>query len=157
MAVAMGQLSPDQAEPRINKERFEDTPAVSSYVRPQHRKLHDTSVSFEEYHYYALIARAEEDELSKNDIGDSTWISYILPSKSAKGDVVHHSPADNSVTNGEEKVPGASRDVNDLEAHERAHVTDDEWMNASRALRTASWSAVFYLITTDILGPFNVP
>jgi hypothetical protein len=32
-----------------------------------------------------------------------------------------------------------------------------ERKNASRALRLASWASVFYLITTDILGPFNVP
>ncbi len=35
-------------------------------------------------------------------------------------------------------------------------ITDDEWRNASRALRTASWGAGFYLITTDILGPYGV-
>jgi hypothetical protein len=34
---------------------------------------------------------------------------------------------------------------------------DDELIQARRALRTASWWAVFYLITTDILGPFNAP
>lgn len=32
-----------------------------------------------------------------------------------------------------------------------------ELLNARRALRTASWLSVFYLITTDILGPFNAP
>lgn len=36
-------------------------------------------------------------------------------------------------------------------------VTDEEWVQASRALRTATWGAVFYLITTDILGPYSVP
>lgn len=34
---------------------------------------------------------------------------------------------------------------------------DEELINARRALRTASWFAVFYLITTDILGPSNAP
>lgn len=34
---------------------------------------------------------------------------------------------------------------------------DDELITARRALRTASWAAIFYLITTDILGPFNAP
>jgi hypothetical protein len=29
--------------------------------------------------------------------------------------------------------------------------------NASRALRLTSWTTVFFLITTDILGPFNAP
>jgi len=32
-----------------------------------------------------------------------------------------------------------------------------EMINARRALRTASWAAIFYLITTDILGPSNAP
>jgi len=44
-----------------------------------------------------------------------------------------------------------------MEATGRLDVTDEEWQNSSRALRTASWAAIFYLITTDILGPFNVP
>ncbi|KAH8112279.1 transmembrane amino acid transporter protein-domain-containing protein [Phellopilus nigrolimitatus] len=34
---------------------------------------------------------------------------------------------------------------------------EDELVTARRALRTASWAAIFYLITTDILGPFNAP
>ena len=40
----------------------------------------------------------------------------------------------------------------------RSHgsVTEEEWRNASRMLRTASWGAGFYLITTDILGPYGV-
>ena len=38
----------------------------------------------------------------------------------------------------------------------RIHVTDAEWTNANRAFRTATWAACFYLITTDILGPFGV-
>jgi hypothetical protein len=35
-------------------------------------------------------------------------------------------------------------------------ITDEEWTNASRALRTATRGAIFYLITTDILGPFGL-
>lgn len=33
----------------------------------------------------------------------------------------------------------------------------NEWQTASKARRTATWGAVFYLITTDILGPSSVP
>jgi hypothetical protein len=36
-------------------------------------------------------------------------------------------------------------------------VSQEEWNTAARATRTATWSAVFYLITTDILGPGSVP
>jgi hypothetical protein len=36
-------------------------------------------------------------------------------------------------------------------------VSDGEWHQAQRAARTAGWAAVFYLITTDVLGPYTVP
>lgn len=39
----------------------------------------------------------------------------------------------------------------------RIPITDEEWSRTSRAVRTASWSAVFYLLTMDILGPFSAP
>ncbi|KDQ54670.1 hypothetical protein JAAARDRAFT_60621 [Jaapia argillacea MUCL 33604] len=34
---------------------------------------------------------------------------------------------------------------------------EQELITARRALRTAGWVSVFYLITTDVLGPFNAP
>jgi hypothetical protein len=36
-------------------------------------------------------------------------------------------------------------------------VSDGEWDQAQRAARTAGWAAIFYLITTDVLGPYTVP
>lgn len=39
----------------------------------------------------------------------------------------------------------------------RTAITDEEWVEASRAMRSATWLAVFYLITTDILGPYGAP
>ena len=36
-------------------------------------------------------------------------------------------------------------------------VTLAERQQAYRALKTASWLSVFYLITTDILGPYSAP
>jgi hypothetical protein len=156
MATAVGQLAGDGGDPRLSSERVEQ-----SYVRPQHRKPHDSTVTFEEYHHYANLSRAEEDALSKKDIGDTTFFSLILPSKSNKPDVIHtSSPSANGekAENGEEKIPAnGDSNVHNLDASARFHVTDDEWTNASRAMRTASWAAVFYLITTDILGPFSVP
>jgi hypothetical protein len=145
MAVPLGQIAADGGDPRINNDEN------LSYLRPQNRKPHDPSVTFEEYHHYALIARAEEDALSKTDIGDTTFLRLILPSKSTKGDVVHTNP-----TNGEKVLQEKPvKNGHNLEVGNRHEVTDEEWQNASRALRTASWAAIFYLITTDILGPFN--
>lgn len=45
-------------------------------------------------------------------------------------------------------IPPPTGDNDDLDA---------EWRQASRALRTAGWGAVFYLITTDILGWGQTP
>ncbi|THU92102.1 hypothetical protein K435DRAFT_758442 [Dendrothele bispora CBS 962.96] len=43
------------------------------------------------------------------------------------------------------------------EPHVNKTIHQEELDNARRALRTASWVSVFFLITTDILGPFNAP
>jgi len=64
---------------------------------------------------------------------------------------------------GKEKEHGT-----DVEVHEanEANESDDlrgmsehdvELLNARRALRQAGWATVFYLVTCDILGPFNAP
>lgn len=97
---------------------------------------------------------------SKADIGDTTFISFILPPKNISGDVVQTSTSDSREKIIQENSSGKSsteRNVHDMDAADRGGVSDDEWTNASRAMRTATWAAVFYLITTDILGPFNVP
>ena len=118
------------------------------YTRPQMRALHDRSVTFEEYAYYAQITRAEEQ--SNQAVAGPTrgFLSTIMPSKSGEGVMVH----------------GEKRDVSDVmpavnlsNRHNRAVITDEEWTNASRAVRTATIGAIFYLITTDILGPFGLP
>lgn len=36
-------------------------------------------------------------------------------------------------------------------------VTEEEWKTSARALRTASWGTIFYIITTDILGWSTCP
>jgi hypothetical protein len=150
------EIKPAVSDPRASSEKSE-AKVSSTYIRPQFRKLHDPDVTFEEYHYHALRSRAEEDELSRQEQADpaqkTTFLSLLLPSKNAKGDVVHSTPP----PAGDVKLPLDSAHSQSMESGARGGVTDDEWKNASRALRTATWSAVFYLITTDILGPFNVP
>lgn len=47
-------------------------------------------------------------------------------------------------------------DLNYSSRANRVDISDEEWSNASRAFRTASSGACFYLITTDILGPYGV-
>lgn len=50
----------------------------------------------------------------------------------------------------------SSVNANLADRSNRLSITEAEWTNASRAFRTATWAACFYLITTDILGPFGV-
>lgn len=102
----------------------------------------DPTVSFEEYLHYAAITRAEEHAYEGNLIKrKEPWsLGGIIKNRFSKGHV-HE-------INAEIDDQGVKTTHNN-----HTTVTDHEWRQASRALRTASWSSVFFLITTDILGP----
>jgi amino acid permease len=122
---------------------------ANAIIRPQSRPLHDSSISFEEYQYYARITRAEEEEHVGDIQGTQGFIQMIFPSKSGMGA--------GNVSSAEKHGAEIAATVNLADPERRAQISDDEWTNASRALRTATKSAIFYLITTDILGPFSLP
>lgn len=119
-------------------------------------------VSFEEYLYYASITRAEEkvaNEAYQNARGPSTVKSLLLDRfqtsrggpKAAgvtnRNDTGHRHESDEKNIQQTSSNPGSSHSpINEQELH-----------TANRALRTAGWGSVFYLITTDILGPSNTP
>ena len=117
----------------------------SNYVRPQARRLHDPTVTFEEYQYYARRTREEEKTLESPKL---QWREIINRKTSPEA---HDVKYDETV-----RDPEGVPEVNFANREIRLHVTDEEWTNASRALRTASSGACFYLITTDILGPYGV-
>ena len=103
--------------------------ATTSLVRPQHRKLHDSGVTFEEYHYYALRTRAEEDAAAVVPMAEKTsMISQVLRRKGAPG------------PEGEKQIVGAG-EKNLADPRTRLEISDEEWSNASRMLRTANWAA----------------
>ncbi len=141
----------DGGDPRLaDKEGEFAGQGIVAYTRPQMRALHDKSITFEEYHYFALQARAEED--SNHRMGKSGgaetrgFLSALLPGKGP------------SSVASDEKRHGSMIPTENLSVPERrASVTDEEWTNASRAVRTATAGAIFFLITTDILGPFGLP
>lgn len=140
------------------------------------RAAHDSSVTFEEYVYWADITRAEEKhENQKHRIaaGPKTLKSLLKNRFSNyKAPIAVESPRSGSTA---EEKPTVSNDLgadNALTENNAAvkkdenptvlqgnlgGVSDAEYKNASRAIRTASWSSIFYLITTDILGPFSTP
>lgn len=118
----------------------EAAPPYYSYIKPQYRKPHDPDVTFEEYHFYAKRTRKEEETLESPKLN---WRDIVLRKKAGHG------------SGNENQHESISKAVAEGNPH-RLEITDEEWTNASRAFRTASWGACFYLITTDILGPYGV-
>jgi hypothetical protein len=125
------------------------TASPSTAIHPQHRLHHDVNVTFEEYYYYALKTRAVENDEAANDTTKTGILQILFPPKKSAVEIVTTSPPSGSDG---EKSTGEKPRTRDG----RLVVSDEEWINASRALRTATWAACFYLITTDILGPFGV-
>lgn len=123
----------------IIEETVPATPSSTSRAKPHN---HDPAVTFYEYKYYAEITRAEQD--SGNVPTTGSVEHGMLPTTMG-------TPAAN------EKMSDQDGSKETLPVRNLHIISDDEWMTASRAIRTATWLNLFYLITTDILGPFGVP
>lgn len=109
---------------RIENGSSADSPVTrGSYFPPSQRKIHDSDVTFEEYHYYAQRTREEQKLL---EAPQWQW-KKVFSSKKKDAHAVdekHETPSNTG-----------------------AVITEEEWTNASRSFRTASWGAVFYLVS----------
>lgn len=122
----------------------------------------DTSVSFEEYRYWAKVEREMEQEENKarqlrlKNIGFFGKMKEYFSNSpyedtqktidnSSSGDDMPYDEKTKRVTTKE------SGEIHAL-APSETHAYDAEWRRAARALRTAGWGTMFWLITTDILG-----
>ena len=100
-------------------------------------------VTIEEYMYWAAISRHEESKLPKLKGPVSNILGF------SKSDTARNqSPDTPSDAAMHEIEPGKPAS---------AIVSDGEWQQARSAARTAGWAAIFYLIATDVLGPYSVP
>ena len=118
-------------QPKANVEKVGHG-TFSSYDPP------NTNVEFEDYLYFAAVQRREEDlatGFESEKVDKSNWFNRLS----------------------EHKGPNVNVNVHAIENPIPPTADELERENASRALRLASWASVFYLITTDILGPFNAP
>ncbi|KAI0887069.1 transmembrane amino acid transporter protein-domain-containing protein [Annulohypoxylon maeteangense] len=127
--------------------------------------FNDRVVSFEEYMYYAAITRAEEEEANARFIaarGPRT-IKNIIKGRFVKGPIEQAAStpqiADSLSTKGTEEKGHHDSALQTTERTSNGNygVTEAQRQTADRALRTASWGTIFYLITTDILGPTGAP
>ena len=147
MSGAPGNLALDGGDPRRPSD---GGIGESETVVTRHdiQKLHDPSVTFEEYVHYAKISRADT---RYEDPERSYRFWERRKTRNATTAVAPVAQGEKSLD--EKDVNGGSR-----EGHPAyMNVSDEEYVNASRAVRTATWGAVFYLITTDILGPYTTP
>lgn len=94
----------------------------STLIKPQARKPYDTDVSFEEYHYYAQKTRREELTLEPPVLNVRQFFG-----KNARA---AHGVPENTLS---------AEDFTD--SKRRIEISDEEWTNASRAVRSASWGA----------------
>lgn len=134
----------------------------------------DASVSLLEFTYWAKIERAEEVEAErKYREQQGPWtFKKMIKNRFSKG--VHHENKkreeaarreqqaqgvlQSADEKGGEKTQVANLDTNQSSSDTSSvTVSEEEWKTAARALRTASWGSVFYLITTDILGWSGCP
>lgn len=124
-----------------------------TFVHPSLRKSYDPNVTLEEYMHYAKITREQEEAEYKSPTSDKTGLLQTVLGRGPRPP-----PAPEART----KPPTYEKDSEETNARRDSRraskfgvvVTNDEWVNASRAFRTASWGAGFYLITTDILGGY---
>lgn len=132
----------------------------------------DPNVTFEEFMYWAKIEREMEMEefrryksLTAGQKGGfvtglkNYFTANLYEDAKKKNapenalDVGAHSP---EVGITDEKTAAAAPELSDSDEPSpkapHSNDLDADWRRASRALRTAGWGAIFYLITTDILG-----
>ncbi|KAJ5623814.1 hypothetical protein N7510_000123 [Penicillium lagena] len=116
----------------------------------------DSTVTFEEFAYWAEIERADEQERNRQYVEKRGPMSVAKMLKGRFSHGIHHEEqkerekAAQESSDGDHKGPAVVQQT-DLT------VTDEEWKTAARALKTASWGTVFFLITTDILGWSSCP
>lgn len=125
---------------------FGDT---SETTRSAIHKLHDSSISFEEYTHYPAITRVDD----RTVVPVRTENAYTVSSLKALNPFSKKTPA--MATEVEVNEKGTSSPSPD-----RAQplvIPEKDYIQASRAVHTFTWGAVFFLITTDILGPFSTP
>ncbi|KAJ5948683.1 hypothetical protein N7454_001990 [Penicillium verhagenii] len=118
----------------------------------------DSSITFENYHYWANRSREAEKSIRTDNAGFAGIGKALLNRKGKKEEEPAAEPApvsEKTATELDTKTtePGPRSD----EGSDKWGVTETEWETAQRAARTATWGSIFYLITTDILGPTNVP
>jgi len=132
-------------------------PRLQEPAHESHGHVHEGRVPLEELLYYAKIQRVREDEAEREFMlasggKPSSIMGGLFNRKQREREAPPAIKEKPDVSLDEKKDPERSKTPST-----RSVVSDDERAQAYRALRTASWLGIFYLITTDILGPTSAP
>ena len=129
-------------------------------------------VTYEEFTYWAKIERELEEvefrrykllTAGQGFIGSlkGYFVSNAYEDAEARNDAsLAQGPSAGNGSNVDEKtgvVSAGDPSLSPIPPPSHSDDLDAEWRQASRALRTAGWGAIFYLITTDILGWGQTP
>lgn len=121
----------------------------------------DPGITFENYHYWANRSREVEKNIRTDNVGFSQMGRLVVGKKPKETPPPVTTPPENAteqVDDEKKSSPDSSNATSNRDAATDSWgVTETEWEQAQRAARTATWGSIFYLITTDILGPTNVP
>lgn len=120
-----------------------------------------SGISMEEYMFYAQIQREQEKlygaagvSVEANAPHGAGYIDHAGEKHNSSEKVSEHGTA---VEAGHIKPTVNNTDASTFDQLEGLSDLEKESRNAHRAIKTASWVGVFYLITTDILGPYGAP
>ena len=154
MAGQTGTLTLDGGDVRMGSTAGVGTGPDTEISRPVARKLRDPSITMEEYMHYASITRADSQHEAAFGANTYSFGKLSFPGFSKKNE-----PPSAAITRDpqvvDEKSGGGVAAESSSPPISTFAIADEEYVHASRAVRTATWGAVFYLITTDILGPFT--
>ncbi|OLN88986.1 N amino acid transport system protein 6 [Colletotrichum chlorophyti] len=151
-------------KPSPHEHDHESGLVVDMMEPPDSVGMHDPNVTFEEYLYWAEITRAEEREANEKYVRSRgpVTLKSVIKDRFRRGD--EHEQFERGYEIGRASKADAGEKKGGTKATDPiqdggggAVVRPEEWKRASRAMRTAGWGAIFYLITTDILGPFSTP
>ncbi|GAA5957433.1 hypothetical protein JCM8115_006988 [Rhodotorula mucilaginosa] len=118
---------------------------------------HASKISLAEYFFWAERQRAREKRDTTVTSQPLADVGRAIKGKITKSEKGSDDGSDHKVTAG---VQDADADgVPDEPSGDLVGLSpyEVELCDARRALRVAGWATIFYLITTDILGPFNAP
>lgn len=141
-----GGINLDGGDPRMGSSAGLGYGEADAISRPAITKLHDPSITIEEYLHYAAITRADDRHLDAPHTDNALKVAGF---RSLNPFAKKREPTSATATELNEKATTEST----LDG--RFVITEEEYVKASRAVRTATWGAVFFLLTTDILGPFS--